>query len=53
MLLETFVDPKRFYGTIYKASNWLHIGYTRGYRRTSHGYEAIADSSKMVFIRPL
>ncbi len=53
VLLETFVDPKRFCGTIYKASNWLYFGDTKGYRRTSHGYEAIADSSKMVFIRPL
>ncbi len=42
LLLETFVDPERFQGTIYRAANWQFVGYsnTRG-------------SSKMVFVRPL
>jgi hypothetical protein len=34
LLLETFVDPARFRGTIYRAANWLALGQTRGYRRT-------------------
>ena len=29
LLLETFVDPSRFRGTIYRASNWLCLGHTR------------------------
>jgi hypothetical protein len=33
-LLETFVDPRRFSGTCYRAANWLEVGETRGYRRT-------------------
>src|SRR5687767_15166862 len=34
LLLETFVEPARFRGTIYRAANWLALGQTRGYRRT-------------------
>jgi hypothetical protein len=28
VLLETFVDPQRFQGTIYKAANWTYVGST-------------------------
>jgi len=34
LLQETFVDPQRFHGTVYKASNWLYVGDTKGFRRT-------------------
>ncbi len=34
LLLETFVDPSRFQGTVYKADNWTYVGDTRGFRRT-------------------
>jgi hypothetical protein len=53
LLLETFVDPERFYGTVYKAANWLHLGHTRGFKRTRQGYSQKIVSQKMVFIRPL
>ena len=53
VLLETFVDPQRFQGTVYKAANWLYVGDTKGFRRTRHGYTATAYSPKMVFIKPL
>lgn len=53
VLLETFVDPQRFQGTVYKAANWLYVGNTKGFRRTRHGYTATAQSPKMVFIKPL
>jgi len=52
-LLETFVDPTRFHGTVYKASNWLHVGDTKGFRRTRKGYSAEPDSPKMIFVMPL
>jgi hypothetical protein len=29
-LLETFVDPQRFAGTCYRASNWIPVGRTTG-----------------------
>ena len=33
---ETFVDPARFEGTCYRASNWIGLGETQGYAK-SHG----------------
>jgi len=53
VLLETFVDPQRFHGTIYRASNWLYVGDTKGFRRTRQGYSATAQSPKMVFLKAL
>ena len=52
LLLETFVDPARFRGTVYKAANWLYAGNTKGFCRTKKGY-APAQSPKMVFLKPL
>jgi len=53
VLLETFVDPQRFQGTIYKAANWTYVGSTRGFHRTRQGYSSKAESPKMVFVKPL
>lgn len=53
LLLETFVDPSRFHGGVYRAANWIELGLTRGYRRTRDGYSAEADLPKRVFVRPL
>jgi hypothetical protein len=52
-LLETFVDPRYFHGTIYRAANWEYVGDTRGFRRTRAGYSATAQAPKRVFVRPL
>lgn len=52
-LLETFVDPTRFRGTIYRAANWLALGQTRGYQRTRAGYSNQPTTPKLVFVRPL
>lgn len=38
LLLETFVDPTRYQGTIYQAANWRFLGLTKGYARTRAGY---------------
>lgn len=35
---ETFVDPSRFYGTCYKAANWIEIGATRGFRKSGSNH---------------
>ena len=48
LLLETFVDPQRFHGGVYRAANWMELGLTQGYRRTREGYSAQAD-----VVRPL
>ncbi len=53
LLLETFVDPRRFHGGVYRAANWLELGLTQGYRRTREGYSADIDAPKRVFVRPL
>lgn len=53
LLLETFVDPTRYQGTIYQAANWRFLGLTRGYRRTRSGYSDTLHTPKKVFVLPL
>jgi hypothetical protein len=53
LLLETFVDPQRFYGGVYRASNWTELGLTQGYRRTRAGYSPQHQAPKRVFVYPL
>ena len=53
LLLETFVDPTRFVGTIYRAANWHYVGDTRGYQRLGNGYSDTRHSPKRVFVQPL
>lgn len=53
LLLETFVDPTRFHGAIYHASNWIFVGLTKGYKRTRSGYSKIAYTPKKVFLLSL
>ncbi len=53
VLLETFVNPQRFRGTIYKADNWIYVGDSKGFRRTTKGYSTKTQSPKMVFVKPL
>ena len=37
LVAETFVDPSRFAGTCYRASNWRMLGVTRGFTRLPGG----------------
>jgi len=53
LLLETFVDPTRYRGTVYRAGNWIYLGQTQGSRRIQGGYSARDGASKLVFVRPL
>lgn len=53
LLLETFVDPSRYQGTIYHAANWQYLGDTRGYQRTREGYSRRPSQSKRVFVLAL
>lgn len=52
LLAETFVDPRRFKGTCYKAAGWVLVGHSLGFRRASGGYIE-HNEPKMVFVRPL
>jgi hypothetical protein len=51
-LAETFVDAARFQGTCYRASNWMLLGETRGWRRCGEGYQHHGER-KLVFVYPL
>ncbi len=53
LLLETFVDPQRFHGTVYRAANWACVGLTRGFRRSARGYSEQPQAPKQVFVRAL
>lgn len=53
LLMETFVDPSRFVGTIYKAANWKFLGKTKGYQRNREGYSKNRSIPKLVFVQPL
>lgn len=53
LLLETFVDPTRFQGTVYRAANWACLGLTRGFRRIRQGYSDQSHTPKLIFVRPL
>lgn len=51
-LVETFVDPRFFAGTCYKAAGWSFLGYTRGFTKSNRCYRR-HDHPKMVFVRSL
>jgi hypothetical protein len=53
LLLETFVNPQYFYGTVYKAANWICLGHTKGYRRKRKGYGTSTETPKIIFVKPL
>ena len=41
LMLETFVNPTRYRGTVYPASNWLCVGQTQGSRRILHFWQCV------------
>lgn len=53
LMIETFVDPSRFVGTIYHAANWKLVGKTQGYQRVRNGYGNEKHTAKLVFVHPL
>ena len=52
VLLETFVETRRFRGTCYKAANWTHVGQTKG-RGKLDRYRKAELPIKDVWIYPL
>ena len=52
VLAETFVDSSRFAGTCYKAANWIYLGQTQGFGKSSNHYFHHGQP-KSVFVRPL
>jgi len=52
VLAETFVDSSRFAGTCYKAANWIYLGQTKGFGKSSHHYFHHGEP-KSIFVQPL
>ena len=52
-LAETFVDPARFHGGAYDASNWVRVGRTKGFARHNGAYTDPHAVPKEMFVRPL
>lgn len=52
VLIETFVERKRFKGTCYKAANWQHVGATTGRTRQDR-YSKIKVPIKDIYLYPL
>lgn len=53
LLLETFVDPQRFHGTVYRAANWQLLGSTKGFRRVNAAAYRAHHCPKWIFVYPL
>jgi hypothetical protein len=52
-VVETFVDPEQFQGTLYRAGGWVELGWTRGCRRASADYYVKHHRPKRLFVREL
>jgi hypothetical protein len=52
VLLETFVDPRRFQGSCYRAAGWEQLGCTTGEGLVRAG-RAYRTSPKLIFAKPL
>ena len=52
-LAETFVDPTRFHGGAYDASNWIRVGRSRGFSRSNGTYNAPHGVPKEMLLYPL
>jgi predicted transposase YbfD/YdcC len=51
--VETFVDPDKFQGTVYKAGGWIELGLTRGCGRVGRDYYVRHNKPKRLFVREL
>ena len=53
LVVETFVDPDQFQGTVYTASGWVELGETDGWGRQRRDYYVKHDKPKRLFVRAL
>lgn len=53
LVVETFVDPERFQGSVYRASGWTALGLTKGNGRKAGDYYEKHDRPKRLFAREL
>ena len=52
VLVETFVDPRRFTGACYRASNWVLVGQTKA-RPTPFANGKVPDGVKDIYVHAL
>jgi hypothetical protein len=52
-LVETFVDPRFYQGTAYKASGWAHLGRTAGWKRQADDFYEKNETPKQIWVREL
>lgn len=53
VLVETFVDPEQFCGTVYTANGWQELGQTDGFGRVRRDFYAQHNKPKRLFAREL
>lgn len=53
LVVETFVDPDQFQGTVYTANGWVELGETDGWGRQRRDYYVKHDQPKRLFVRAL
>jgi hypothetical protein len=53
VLVETFVDPEQFCGTVYTASGWQELGQTDGFGRVRRDFYVEHHKPKRLFARAL
>jgi len=53
VLVETFVDPEQFCGTVYTASGWEELGTTDGFGRVRRDFYVQHHKPKRLFAREL
>lgn len=52
-LAETFVDPKLYRGTAYRAANWVALGLSQGYARSNGQYTEKHGQRKQMWVYEL
>ena len=53
VLVETFVDPEQFCGTVYTANGWQELGATDGFGRVRRDFYVQHNKPKRLFAREL
>jgi hypothetical protein len=53
VLVETFVDPEQFCGTVYTAQGWVELGATDGFGRVRRDFYVEHQKPKRLFAREL
>lgn len=53
VVVESFVDPEQFDGTLYRAQGWEELGTTDGWGRCRRDYYVKHDKPKRLFVREL